>query len=430
MNYGMSDVNVVSDLSRGLGKGFLSKCAASITLALLISAPGHTTQLIPLDSFPKWFKDAAARNVDVKKQSKIKIPELGIDGQVYGKASLNTTGDNFWYFTIDIGTDVPVECYVFTAFDGPSNSLYGVVRESLKSVETIYKKPITNTMNYSINVGVIDSAPYLSLDTFYSAGEGSEMVSGVLKAMSALSGDNLQICLHNELGYEASFEKVYTSFVSAFEQAQAKDEFYSVIYKLSINGMPMGFGSEKMSKDQDGDVYSAIASSMLVPVDASNVSRADSMASEWSTPDGNLINQNKYSVENGALSMQFDVSWVNDAWNVEGQLQGKDVAFTLEHKESISSLYGSYLETVKLLQSDDESSEIYMWNELNPSAIQTVVSTKLKDRDDANIQTNYGPLVIESLSNEYGVPQSGTIKQGPALIKLDLMTTSGLPVLP
>lgn len=403
----------------------------SLLLTLVISFSINAKDLVNIENFPDWFKDAMARESELKESSTIEIKQYNVNNKVKGKFTLQDDSDGMHYYTIDIGTTSPVECYVFTEFDGTANSLHLLFENMFPNIESMNKKSLSGKSNYSIDTGVIGNTAYLSLDILYNLGEGDEKVAGVLKGLSAQTNSSLQICLHNEIGYRQTFFNVFESFIQAFLENEINPNFFEVLYKVSINDIPMGFIQESYEKDADGDVSIINETSLLIPVDASSIARTDSVSRSWSRPDGSIINATEYAIENGVLKSQFSLDYAEDAWQVTGELQGKAVTKKLEHNSWFLSGFGSYIELENLRKSESDSGEFFMWApSADPTSALPVVLSKLSDNENANFEIDMGALVMKFLADEQGIFRKGTIEQGPVSMQMELIYSKGTPQLP
>lgn len=404
---------------------------SSLLLTLLMSSTTNAKDLMNVESFPDWFKDSMARESELKETSTLKIEQYSVNSNIKGKLTLEDDSDDMHYYTIDIGSTSPVECYVFTEFDGPASSLHLLFENSFPSIESLNDKSLSGKSNYSIDSGVIGNTAYLSLDILYNLGEGSEKVAGVLKGLSAQTGNTLQICLHNEIGYRQTFFGIFESFVQAFLENEVNPNFFEALYQVSINDIPMGYVQESYEKDADGDVAIRNETSLLIPVDASSIARTDSLSRSWSRPDGSLINATEYVIENDVLKSQFSLDYSDDAWQVTGELQGKAVTKKLDHDSSFLSGFGSYVELENLRNSESESGEFHMWSPTaDPTSALSVVLSKLSDNDNANFKIDMGAMVMKFLADEQGVFRKGTIEQGPISMQMELIYSKGAPKLP
>jgi hypothetical protein len=402
----------------------------SSILSFSLSFGANAADLINIKDFPDWFQEAMTRESELKEMSNLEIKQYNVNSEVKGEFTLASDSDGVRYYTIDIGSASPIQCYVFTDFDGPANSLYSVVEYSLSSAETLNKKSLTGKSNYSLNSGVIENTPYLSLDILYNLGEGKETVSGILKGMSAQTNQSLQLCIHNEVGYRQTFFNVFESFVQAFLDNQTNPNFFEALYQLTINEVPMGYMRERYAKDADGDIGITNNSAILIPVDASSIARNDTVSTSWSRPDGSLINASEYTLKNGVKNSQFWLEDKDGVWHVKGELQGKPIQTTLEHSGWLLSGFGSYLELDILRKSEDNSDKFHMWApSADPTSALPVVLSKLNDDTNANFEIDMGAIVMKFLADEKGVFQKGTIAQGPILMKVELIYSQGEPSL-
>lgn len=408
------------------------KLLKTLTTAIVfLPLTSQALDLVNLKDFPKWFNDAIEKETELKQSSSFELKAFGVKSKVKGKLALIEGSEGYWYYNIDIGTSTPVECHVFTEFDGPANSLYNIIEHSLDATASRNEKDISGKFNFAIDSGIVGDSPYLAFDTLYHLGKGKNKLSGIVKGRSMETEHSLQICVHNEIGYRETFQTVFESFVNGFITSEQDPEFFEPVYKMTFNNIPIGYAREKYTTDADGDVSIKTDTAMLFPVNANEVSRSDSVSSSWSTPSGDLINGTEYSVENSTLASQFSIQYAEDKWQVEGQLQGKAVNAVLEHKEPLLSNFGSYLETATLRQSEEDSAGFKMWMaDADPTAAVSVNIAKVKDDPTQNVKLTMGPMTVGYLADENGVFQRGSIKHGPLEMHLELIYSNGKPVIP
>lgn len=223
----------------------------------------------------------------------------------------------------------------------------------------------------------------------------------------------------------------FASFVQAFTANDQQPELYEATYRMTINGIPVGYSQEKHTIDQDGDIATVLRDAMITPVDQVAVSRSDSQTLEWSRADGSLINAQEYTIENGQLASQFAISHAEDAWQVSGQMQGKEVNASLEYNSWLLSSFGNYTETALLLAGDAPTADYHIWlSDADPTSALPVTFTKIDEMPDANLQFELGPLTLKYLATENGSFEKGSIAQGGAELKLEKVYSKGQPVMP
>lgn len=256
---------------------------------------GSAWGIISLENFPSWIQDAILKDKIVNNKSSLEVEGLNFTKEILGKVELSNNSNGFWYCQIDIDTSVPIECYIFNEYDGPANSLYGLIDDSLARAKELNKKSLSARFNYAIDVGITGNTPYLSLDTLYFLGEKGEIVAGLMKGLSAEVDGNLQACLHNQIGYHQAFVDVFESFVGVSSENNQSTEFFESVHQMTLNGISVGYGHEKYATDDEGDIIIQSRTALIFPVDASSISGSDSVSSAWSRPDGSLINASEYS---------------------------------------------------------------------------------------------------------------------------------------
>lgn len=408
-----------------------ARIAASIILTTTFSMSAMAKDLIELSQLPEWFGESWVTESQLTETTNLKLEAFGVDIAFPGKATFVESGEDFWYYSIDISSGSPIECYTFTSYDGPANSLHSIEAQELEQTATGNNMALANTFNFAIDAGLTHGSPYLQLDTLYILeGEKGKLI-GVVKGLSAETEQGLHVCLHNEVGYRKTFTSVFNAYVGAFVEKETNAEFFEPVYQVSMGGMPVGYTRERYTIDQDGDIEIVNDSAYLFPVSANEVSRSDSVSRSWSRPDGSVINATEYAIENGAVGSNFTLQFSEDAWHANGEMQGKQVQATLEHKDWLLSGIGSYIETAKLMNSNEHSSEFHMWaSEADPTSAIKVVLSKLVDDPYANILIDMGVLKMKFMADDDGILRHGTLEQGPLQMTLSLLRAKGTPKLP
>ena len=199
---------------------------------------------------------------------------------------------------------------------------------------------------------------------------------------------------------------------------------------MTFNDYPVGYAYEKYSVDADGDILAKSGAALLVPVDASSISRSDEKITSWSRPDGSLINKTIHSITNSKLESSFALEPKDDKWFVKGELQGKEVNEELNYKGWLLSEYGMNLSVLNLKKSGEQSAEYHIWApEVDPVNATKLVISKVEGKLDANIKINNGPMLFESLIDENGIFRSGSMELGPVKMQLESVYSRGKPVL-
>ncbi|MEM6583182.1 MAG: hypothetical protein AAF699_18030 [Pseudomonadota bacterium] len=402
----------------------------SFVAGLVFSSLSSAYDYIPQDQLPEWFQTEMLKDTTVTESSVLDLGTTSKNARVLGKATLVANRNDALYYHIDVETSSPVECYAFSASEGAANSLYSVLRSTAEALAETNQLQLVSLLNYASDVGVVGSTAYLGLELLYVIGEQDDPSTGLLKGLVAQTGDTLQICLHHEIGYRSAFFSVFRSFVDVFASTNQSADFFRTVYKHSLGDVPIGYVWETFALDEDGDVHHQSVQSMLMPVDESSVSRSDLVMSEWSSPDGSLINSSEYTIENGDVSSEFAVFRHDDAWHVEGQMQGKEIETTLEYDSWLLSSFGQYLETAIIRTTEKSESEFMIFlAEADPTAATPIIISETKDKKNANMQMRLGPMVFYMDVDAGGIVRETLFKQGPISMNMPLLYSSGTPLL-
>ena len=397
---------------------FVSSCSA---------APSKDA--IGQNSTPDWFQSDLKRELAISSTKLLEIPELNVSDQVLGNFELIDQDEGYWYFVSEVEGTTPVECYVYTEFDGAANTLSYVIDYELEYIGETFEQEISERSNFGHDIGVIGSVPYIEFDTLYYVDVDNEKAAGVVKAISAQTNNSLQVCIHNEIGFKDTFNSIAQSFITAIANSEDSESFYEVIYQTLINGSAVGFVRESYFTDEEGDVFMQRDQSFAVPVDNASFSRTDTSYIEWSDSNGSLINADSFTVENGEVKSNLKLTATENSWIVEGQLQAKEVQQDLNHDGWILSSYGTFLAVDGLVKSENTSREYPMWIEnADPGVVTEVIFNEITDNPEANIELVMGPVSTEAYY-ENSIVQRASSRQGNLSVDLEIMHVSGAPIL-
>lgn len=403
---------------------------ACLLTALLSTAPATAKDYITSEQVPDWFSQSLVKEAKDLPRTRLSLPAFPINATGLGTWSEAQSEDNYWYFTVDIGSESPVECWAFQEYDGLANSLVNMMKYAVNNVSANLNKALESQYNFSLDISNLGNVPVFSYDILYNLGETDERVSGLMKGMSAESANGLQVCLHNEIGYRETFKDVFTSFVNAVDRTANVKPFFFAINGMKMQGELVGIVSEKFSVDADGDVEIVEATSLILPVDANTVSSTDSLARSWSRIDGTLINTYEYTVENGEVMSSMGLSRTEGTWVIEGEIQGKEVNSELSYDDVFTSNFGAYLETKKLANSDQDSLSYNTWSlEGDPTQpTPTVMYKKSQKNGLLELMAEIESFKIEYTVDEDFIMQRAKVEMGPIDYDVMPMYVSGKPI--
>ena len=397
--------------------------------ALFIPISVVAKDYVTNEQLPEWFSLSLARESDELPQTRLSLQSFPINAKGLGSWSEPQQVEDYWYFTVDIGSETPIECWAFKDYDGLANSLVNMMNYAVTNVSQEQGKTLESRYNFSLDISTLERVPVFSYEILYNLGESSERASGLMKGLSAESPNGLQVCLHNEIGYRKTFKDVFISFVNAVDRAANIQPFYFAINGMKMQGELVGIVSEKFSKDADGDIEIIETTSLILPVDANTVSASDSQVRSWSYADGTLINTYSYTVENGELSSSLGISKSEEKWVIEGEVQGKAVNSELSFNDAFVSNFGAYLEMQRLANSENNSLSYNMWNaDTDPTQPTRTILHKRGQKDGLlALSAEIENIEVEYSVDEEFVLQEAQINMGPVKFIMTPLYVFGKP---
>jgi hypothetical protein len=144
-----------------------------------------------------------------------------------------------------------------------------------------------------------------------------------------------------------------------------------------------------------------------------------------------LINAQEVTIENGAVTSSFAISYNDDKWQVSGELQGKEINTSLQHTGWLLTGFGSYDEVRILRESEQTSAPFHMWvPSADPTLAIPVTLRTIEDNPKANLELDMGVMTIKFLADERTIFQNTDIVRGPMNLNMRLIYSNGVPVLP
>ena len=395
----------------------------------LVASPLSAKDYVTSEQLPDRFNTSLKKEARDLPRTRVSLPVFPINATAIGTWSDATPIEDYWYFTVDIGSESPVECWAFQDYDGLANSLVNMMKYAVSNISKAQEKVLDSQFNFSLDMSTMGNTPVFAYNLLYNLGEPEQRVSGLLKGMSAETANGLQVCLHNEVGYRETFKDVFASFVNAVDKSSNPQPFFHAINGMKMHGELVGIVSEKFLKDADGDVEIVETTSLILPVDESTVASTDARVRSWSRADGTLINAYQYAVENSELSSSMGISMPDDKWVLEGEIQSKAISSELAFTGELISNFGAYLETQKLAASDKTSANYYTWNaDADPTqATETELQKNGTENGLLKLTADVIGFKVNYTVDEAFIMQNAEMKMGPMDFHISPLYVSGKP---
>lgn len=379
-------------------------------------------------AWPSWLEEAMNQEAGKLRSRKVSIGDGFFNAKLAGKATRPQTIEGGWYFSTDLGTRAPMECWVFSDTVDPAtmaaNVADGVIQASASA-----NGPLGQRNVFFVDAGSYERSPYLALEWMYSVGEAPRAKAGLAKVRVATVDSATVACAHNHVGYRETFAKVFEQLVRTARVAGEVADYYEEIIVQTIGDQPVGIAHATFTHDEDGDTQILVVESSLIPVDNSTLHVSDTWRSSFSRPDGSLINQVVAKSENGALTMNLELGSTGEgSWLVRGTVQGKEISYEIDGTAQPMSELGQMLVVNDLLASDerDEASMDVWLPDADPSRfLPAGVVLDAERGGNGHALLTIGPMSIAAQFDRSGSLLNGSMQAGAAELRMERVWVAG-----
>ena len=382
----------------------------------------------PLDApRPAILGDARAfeRETELAPSREVHLPELGVTFRVPTRAPVERQQtEQFDAIFFDIGTEVPVACYVhherkqlanFLAYQ-PVNA-QGLLTEDTEQVPQVAH----------VGTGAEAGHAFLTLHWLHPR----DGLFGVLKQAAANVYGYTVYCNHPEPGYEATFERAYRTLLSTFVSQQAVEPYYAEIVSIRIGEQPIGVEITEMRRAFDGHSRIDFSQALLLPRGPAALVATDSHDISFSSESGDLMRKRAIQVQAGVLATNLVLQGVGPGqWRVTGLFKAKNFDQAFEVEDPLRSPLGVALDMRDVLIRDGSQAELDYWSWLpdddpaGPSRVHIEV-TGLKDQGFYTGLQSFGERRRELVLDSDGSLVSGAIEVGPATLHMERIWVAG-----
>jgi len=333
---------------------------------------------------------------------------------------------------LDIGTGVPIECWVnredidfAAALLRSSDRTFAVVSERSGEIDLRRVDRVDS--------GAIAGNPFIAIDWLYRVQTDAGPRIGHVKHLVASKKGRGLYCQHNEPGYAGTFRRVVSALLESLEfgESNGPQPYFSEISTMSVRGMRVGVGVTTLSLDADRDTRIYTWSAVLIPITDSELQASDTAGVEFARPDGTLINQVHIESANGEVVSNLKLDPEPDgSWQVEGMFQGKPLSARIESASPPSSWLGDAVALRAALAGTGTGAEITLprWvPEADPTRFidQTLVIGQPVDPEHFAAKLAAAGLEADLVVDREGTVAAGTINMGAAVVELEQVYIDG-----
>ncbi|WP_434048340.1 MULTISPECIES: hypothetical protein [Sorangium] len=249
--------------------------------------------------------------------------------------------------SIPLGTASPVECFVYnTMLDS------GEVMRNFIELLDPEKLDVARIMPWEISVH--RESPAVFVQALYFTQTGAGKAAGLLKI--ALHADKAHpiACLHDEVGYVRTFERLAKGLFDSFDSksAAAEPEYTDTVI-LRLDKLPVGFETSDLFKGEDGQRRWLSRSATFIPRDPKSLHIEDEASNVLIDPEGRIKGGVWVETSQGEVSHRIELSQKkNFQYGYAGEVEGKKVQGTisLAAKAWLASPVATASELARLLK--------------------------------------------------------------------------------
>lgn len=399
-----------------------------VALPAAAADPGEQPE-VP-DAWPKFMKKAMKKESRTKKTASFRSENGEVEGAILGKLIIGPQAfEGGWAVGTDLGGDEPVTCYVYTSHRNLANSVEGIHTALVEGIAKNNAGELKDRIPYYVNSGVIDDVPFVTSEWIYTVNTEEGVKAGLTKVRGAKKQGATLICAHTELGYRATFARLFEEFVTdTVVQTELGEPYYREVLTIKLGDKPAGIASATYTIDEEGDTRIDLVTSMLLQVDGRTLMTSDSTKLEYSTPWGTVINAYDFTVQNNTVTSDLALEYDDErGWHVDGSFGGKDVSLDLDATEAPLSALGQMYAVRTALGDEDGRTGFYAWvADADPSRFVDA-SIQIDERGDATHDSTLtlGPLVMDAKMDDAGSLVAGNVAMGPNIMTLTRVLTEG-----
>ncbi|WP_437641589.1 hypothetical protein [Sorangium sp. So ce854] len=417
--------------ARGRSPG-ASRGAALLALALPLvagcggasagaaSAEGPAPAPEPAAKEPFDLEKALAREADELPAREVRAADWSARAFGAGAPKVEQK-DGFVAIAIPLGTANAVECFVYnTMLDS------GEVMRNFIELLDPGKVEVSRVVPWEISVH--RESPAVFVQALYLAPTGAGKAAGLLKI--ALHADRAHpiACLHDEVGYVRTFERLAKGLFDSFESKSAAPKAgYTDTMILRIGKVPVGFETNDLLEDEDGQRRWLSRSALLVPRDPRTLHIEDDASNVFIDPEGRVKGGIWIETSQGKVNHRIELTQKkNFQYEYAGEVEGKKVqgTFSLAAKAWLASPVATASELARRLRK--KGGFDLKQQEYAPSIDPTkpVDVQYLRDASGAVTVNASSMRLVGSLAPD-GRPESFEVSSGPPGLTLQRVYTRG-----
>jgi hypothetical protein len=367
---------------------------------------------------------AYARELQPLAKTPLKFDKLSGQAEAAGAPTYKDM-DGSVQLTIPVGTEASVQCFVYKKQVDAGGTVLKVMKEVGKNVDVrLFKVQ---------DVSLVGDYPAVFLEAQYLAKTAKGQALGELKSMFYQHPVNPMLCIHDELGYNETFQRVTKGLAASIKIAglSVAPTKLVEVYVDKIDGHPVGFSSSVVLPNKNGKRAAVSRSTMFLPKAENDLTIQDKASSEIWDADGRLLEAIYADSDAGEISMAIALKKVGPTeYAYKGKHGGKDLEGTFKTKSKRGLTTDKVLADLVVRELlSGKSSELTVEEyhaSVNPEAALEV-SYKTASKEKRQITTMIGDAQATLTSDPKGRLEKAEIPVGTTSITHERIFSRGAP---
>lgn len=356
----------------------------------------------------------------------VKFPEGTFTGQTEAAGdAVVERHQGFERVQVPLGLGAALDCYAYPQMIDAAGSLQLILNDAAQRVTMRQVRPV--------DVVAIGVNPLLFAEAAYTTKTPAGDALGLIKMGVFSTPDASLMCLHDELGYSKTFQRMLTAFARSFKPVQPPETTarFTALAVVKLGGHPIGFERHRIHDAADGGRVDEIVEAMLMPRSQSEILAKDSTTVAVSDPAGRVSAIDVVEGENGEVELQMSVKRTRgNKYSYEGVRSGKKVKGEFASSDPSGLPGEGTVETFVRTRLFDGKTQDYKLEHYEPSIdFSKPVELLLKPRKEGEraVTIVIGNLEMSGVADAQGMVERVEAAMGPTTFSQRRVATEGTP---
>jgi hypothetical protein len=277
--------------------------------------------------------------------------------------------------TIPLGTSEPVRCFVYSR---PLN-----LAQTLRMFINHVAESVDHQGVDQVDAGEVGGVPYIAVHTSYLArpteAENKPKQMGQLKYFAARGESSTTVCMHDEAGYNQTFERVVKRFVATqkFTEGQGDPAAKLMVWRdVSVaraGSTTVGVVEHRLYEGEAGYAY-ASSTSVLLPGEDGKVVASDEVDNQFSDTQGGIVEATYIKILNDSVAYNMGMHYEKGiGYHIDGVHNGAPIDLRLEASSALPD-FASQTAVLRHLFADAKADTRAHWIGFSPEEPSKLVN--------------------------------------------------------